>query len=132
MNIRFVDSDYYDSEIEKTGITKFGENVVILKRDSLCFRKFDGFIRSNGNGRGTKMSLMEVQYITDPDYDGHPNDFLILKVFGGRNGCGKWTDYFSDIRDLFRKFGDSGMEAWLVDLDNDVPDDVFYMTMCVR
>lgn len=132
MNIQFVESDCYVNEIEKTGKTKFNENVVILKKESRCFRKFDGFIRSNGNEHGTKMSLMDVQYMTDPDYDGHPADFLILKVFGGKNGCGKWIDYLSDIQCLFRKFGEAGLKAWMVDLDNDCADDVFYMTMCVR
>ena len=127
MNIEIL-----DGEIEKTGKTKFDENVVIFKEECDRFREFDGFIREYGNSFGTRMRLMEMQYITDPDWDGNKNDFLILKICGGKNGCGYWTEYFSDIRTLFQAFSNKYMKVWLVDIDNDCPDDVFYMTMCVR
>ena len=127
MNIEIL-----DGEVEKIGRTKFDENVVILSKDCGKFREFDAFIREYGNSFGTGMSLMEAQYITDPDLDGNRCDFLILKVCGGKNGCGHWTEYLSDIRTLFQAFDNRYTKSWLVDIDNDCPDDVFYMTMCVR
>ena len=58
----------------------------------------------------------------------HSGDVLV--VCGGRNGHGVWEDYFRDLSKFveeYRKIRD----IWLIELQNDVLDDVFYATFGV-
>ena len=60
---------------------------------------------------------------------------LVTELSGGLNSIrgGDWSKYFNDlseiIRALYRKYG---IEAWLIDMNNDVLDDVFYVKLGIR
>ena len=47
-------------------------------------------------------------------------EYLILRIFGGENGPGKWSKYLEDIKKIVSEF-----DGWVISLDNDVPDDVW-------
>ena len=48
-------------------------------------------------------------------------DHYIIKIYGGLNGPGKWKDYLLDMQKVLELFED----AWVIDLDVDVLDDVW-------
>lgn len=47
-------------------------------------------------------------------------EHLILRIFGGENGPGKWSKYLTDIKKIINEF-----DGWLISLNNDVLDDVW-------
>ena len=49
----------------------------------------------------------------------------INRMHGGLNGPGKWTDYFHVIADFTDEISKS-YHVWLIKLENDCLDDVFY------
>ena len=121
-------------DIKEYKAVKFNEYVAVFKHDSPCFREFDAFVQSNTNFLDSRIGLMDVQYVVDsPEKceDDPPANYLILKLWGGKNGPGKWTEYLDDIHTLFVNLSKK-YETWLVDIDNDCADDIFYVTLCVR
>ena len=50
------------------------------------------------------------------------------KIYGGLNGNGNWVDYLVDIENIFKNLKD----GWLIDIDNDVPDDVWVLRLGFR
>ena len=50
------------------------------------------------------------------------------RIYGGLNGNGNWVDYLVDIENIFKKLKDS----WLIDIDNDAPDDVWVLRLGFR
>ena len=50
------------------------------------------------------------------------------KICGGLNGNGNWVDYLVDIENIFKELKDS----WLINIDNDVPDDVWVLNLGFR
>ena len=49
----------------------------------------------------------------------------VFRMHGGLNGPGKWTDYFHVIADFTDEISKS-YHVWLIKLENDCLDDVFY------
>ena len=47
-------------------------------------------------------------------------EYLLIRIFGGENGPGKWAKYLTDIKKIVSEF-----DGWVISLDNDVPDDVW-------
>lgn len=47
-------------------------------------------------------------------------EHLIIRIFGGENGSGKWEKYLTDIKKIVSEF-----DGWVISLDNDVLDDVW-------
>lgn len=51
-----------------------------------------------------------------------------IRIYGGLNGNGNWVDYLVDIENIFKELKDS----WLINIDNDVPDDVWVLRLGFR
>lgn len=49
-----------------------------------------------------------------------------VTLCGGLNGFGEWKDYFTDLSKLFEELGKNGFDVWVIKLDNDCLDDIFY------
>lgn len=48
-------------------------------------------------------------------------------ICGGMNGCGEWNNYFNTLSNFVAVLKEYfGIDAWLIKLTNDCPDDVFY------
>ena len=58
--------------------------------------------------------------------------FYKVTVSGGKNGNGKWSEYFSSLSKFTDAVESNGMEIWLVKMYNDVVDDVFYATFGIK
>lgn len=55
----------------------------------------------------------------------------VLVICGGRNGNGEWEDYFRDLGRFVEEYRRNIRDIWLIELENDVLDDVFYATFGV-
>lgn len=55
-----------------------------------------------------------------------------ITLCGGLNGCGKWVDYFNDLARIFTKLEEFGYDVWVIKLDNDCLDDIFYCTVGIE
>ena len=64
-------------------------------------------------------SLEKVYFVPN---DVHPHYLISLNA--GRNGDGKWVDYLTNLRDMFAQLGQIFENIWLVNWQNDCPDDV--------
>ena len=53
-------------------------------------------------------------------------NYVVVEFYGGLNGLGKWTNYIDAISELIHII-DEKYNCWLVNLDNDCLDDVFYL-----
>lgn len=49
----------------------------------------------------------------------------LLDIHGGFNGNGEWEGYLEAFLDLFKEFRRKGIDAWVIDIVADPPDDVF-------
>ena len=77
-------------------------------------------------------SNLELEVINS-EMDGNNNDsFYKVTVSGGKNGNGKWAEYFSSLSKFTDAVESNGMEIWLVKMYNDVVDDVFYATFGIK
>ena len=52
-----------------------------------------------------------------------------ITLCGGLNGRGEWKDYFIDLSELFKELDKNDFDAWVIKLDNDCADDIFYCTI---
>ncbi len=142
---------YNEKDIEKTKKNKFDEKLHVFRKSSEFHRKFDDFIKNNTNFLDSRISLLEVQCVCDQwmyddrtgksvrrftkDDDGNydtKTEYLILWIAGGKNGPGVWHEYLEDLTLLFGNFSKSGYDAYLIDMDNDCADDIFYVTLAVK
>ena len=51
------------------------------------------------------------------------------KIYGGVNGNGTWSSYLEDIKKLLQSIV---QDVWLIDIENDVPDDVWTLRIGFR
>lgn len=49
-----------------------------------------------------------------------------ITLCGGLNGIGEWKNYFVDLGKIFEELDKNGFNVWVIKLDNDCPDDIFY------
>lgn len=68
---------------------------------------------------------------SEMDRNGY-DSFYKVTVSGGKNGNGKWVEYFSSLSKFTDAIESNGMEIWLVKMYNDVVDDVFYATFGIK
>jgi hypothetical protein len=86
-------------------------------------KELSEIIEKHRHGKTTKLSFGDFK----KDEDGT----WILKVYGGLNGWGEWTDYLEDITDLFDVLSEKYL-VWVVDLDVDCLDDTFELSIGVE
>ena len=49
-----------------------------------------------------------------------------ITLCGGLNGIGEWKNYFVDLAKIFEELDKNGFNVWVIKLDNDCLDDIFY------
>ena len=77
-------------------------------------------------------SNLELEVInSETDRNGY-DSFYKVTVSGGKNGNGKWAEYFSSLSKFTDAVESNGMEIWLVKMYNDAFDDVFYATFGIK
>ena len=52
----------------------------------------------------------------------------VVTLYGGLNGCGRLHNYLHDIQKIINQFDN----VWLVNWDNDCPDDVWVLKIGIR
>jgi len=61
-------------------------------------------------------------------------DYLIAEIYGGKNGGGKYSDYFKDLGVLCGSIEswEFVSKCWLLNFSNDLADDVFVVYLGIR
>lgn len=72
-----------------------------------------------------KISLDSVTKVIQMD----DSVWYSAKIYGGLNGNGTWSSYLEDIKKLFTSIV---QDVWLIDIENDVPDDVWTLRIGFR
>ena len=74
----------------------------------------------------TSSNIFATDYLVD-EYG-----TFILKLKGGLNGSGNWVTYLKDLSRTLEGLAINGFDAWLIKMDNDCIDDVFYCSIGVK
>lgn len=87
-----------------------------LGKNSLVFFSVERAVKLADSLAKAKLELDEV-------YEEEGEDCLFANLYGGLNGCGKWSDYLS----VLASFTESQCfsDCWILSIDNDALDDVF-------
>ena len=55
-----------------------------------------------------------------------------ITLRGGLNGNGKWSNYLTGIKTVFDTLSDNGFDVWVIDIENDCLDDIFYVKIGIE
>ena len=85
---------------------------------------------------GTKLDYIDenVNIYDEIGPDGEPTGdvYWSVTVGGGLNARGIWSNYFKSLSDLMVRMEAEFLDAWVITVDPDCPDDVFYVTIGIR
>lgn len=66
-----------------------------------------------------KIKSLNLEKVTPSKYE-DKGDHVIITIYGGFDGNGDWTTYLNQITTIIQT-----LDAWVIDLTNDCPDDVW-------
>ena len=85
---------------------------------------------------GTNLNYVDenVNIYDDIGADGKPTGevYWSVTVGGGLNGRGIWSNYFKALSDFMIRMEAEFEDAWVIEVNPDCPDDVFYVTIGIR
>lgn len=73
-----------------------------------------------------------INNIIDDPLNGVHKEFKIVKVYGGKNGNGKWSDYFLKLHYVTKQFDTESFNTWVVNWFVDAMDDVWTCLLAVE
>lgn len=56
------------------------------------------------------------------------NNHYVVTLYGGLNGYGRLHNYLNDVKEIINQFDN----VWLINWDNDCPDDVWVLKIGIR
>ena len=74
----------------------------------------------------------DVNIYEDVDPSGISSDYYSVKVRGGENGLGHWSNYLLALYQLLERLEATFQDAWIIAVDVDVPDDIFDVEIGIR
>ena len=81
---------------------------------------------------GCEWSNLKFDFVAKVEGSEH----LVIHLYGGKNGSGKWNEYLVDLLSIINKLTDESIgtfkNVWLISLKNDCADDVFDVYIGVR
>lgn len=104
-------------ELVKSGEKDYKEKWVPVSETSEIYKSVTKIISEN-------TSDITLRAVCKVKGYGH----YVCHVYGGLNGGGKWTNYFTDLKTIFEKLG----HAWLIDIENDCIDDLWSARFCFK
>ena len=79
------------------------------------------------NNEKTSLSANYTRILEDK------NSHVIVEISGGLNGNGKWEDYFEVLSKFCKVARENyGLKIWLIELNNDCLDDIFYAKLGIK
>ena len=123
-------------DIDEIRTSDKGEALVVFREDSNNYKSIAKVVDEQCKVDRSDIALLEVTArLSDRRRrdSGDDNDYYIITLSGGLNGNGDWKAYLEDIVALVRALEDAFVsECWLVGLDNDYSDDVFYIEIGMK
>lgn len=102
-------------ELVEFGKNNFHETWIPVPENDEAYKEAKKIISENNSG-------IKLRAMCSVEEGGH----YVCSVYGGLNGGGKWTNYFSDLKTIFEKL----RPAWLIEMENDCLDDLWSATFC--
>lgn len=62
----------------------------------------------------------------------HEEDYSVVTICGGFNGAYKWDIYLHQIGMIFSYLSSYYEYVWVIDLNNDCPNDVWHLRLGIR
>ncbi len=85
------------------------------------------------HGDFTNLVFANFELVDNSDEENEDGGrYFILTVDGGLNGRGKLLFYLEDVAKLVKKLMTRFTYVWLIDWNNDCPDDVFRLRLGLR
>ncbi len=97
---------------------------IIMEDNEKILNEIVGEIKPIINSVGSDKSKIAVLE-SEVDKDG----IKTITLCGGLNGHGEWKNYFTDLSRIFEELENNGFNVWVIKLDNDCLDDIFYCTI---
>lgn len=72
-----------------------------------------------------KIDSLNLENVVPSKYE-DKGDHAIITIYGGFNGNGNWITYLTQIAIIIQ-----ALNAWVIDLTNDCPDDVWTLRIGV-
>ena len=72
-----------------------------------------------------KIDSLNLENVVPSKYE-DKGDHAIITIYGGFNGNGSWITYLTQIAIIIQ-----ALDAWVIDLTNDCPDDVWTLRIGV-
>lgn len=73
-----------------------------------------------------KYSKMDVLGESQPEIAYKGSEFRLM-ICGGRNGDSDWIAYMKEIVEVLERLKELFDDIWVIELDNDCLDDIFYL-----
>lgn len=73
-----------------------------------------------------KEMYKETSKITLLESEVDEYETMTITLCGGLNGSGEWNNYFNDLARIFEELKEKGFDVWVINLENDCLDDIFY------
>ncbi|MCQ2300356.1 MAG: hypothetical protein MJZ81_09565 [Bacteroidales bacterium] len=124
-------TDGFDKEWSDVLAEKYGEKPwKVLKEDDPESVRIDGFVKKIASEMDGK-DQPSTMFVSDA------GNHLVVGIAGGMNGPGLWQDYLKTATMLFDAFDtegrqEGGRSAWLIQIENDCADDVYYLVIGIR
>ena len=115
-------------EIAMDGKRLFGENWIEEKDKNIVNAIKERFTKSCG----LKFDYVAKNKVSDKKDVFNSEPYHIVRCCGGKNGNGKWTEYFSQFSNIFNSLSEICKDVWLIDIENDSLDDVFDLFIGLR
>ena len=87
--------------------------------------KIISIIERYKNDERIKASILDDSFNNEADY-------ITFEFCGGLNGNGVWSNYFKALSEICADIKSEFENVWVVSLENDCIDDIFYCTLGVR
>lgn len=99
---------------------EYGEKWRKISDTSKTYKDFDKVVKKARSTK-SKIDLIDMAKVEGTDR-------YIAVLCGGLNGPGNWIDYFNGLEKLLKAY--TG-KAWVVDIENDCADDIFYVRLAI-
>jgi hypothetical protein len=104
-----------------------------LDEDEIKVNTLIGIVQSALNNQlGLANSNVELYTQEEVGIYDDPFEYYSINFCGGLNGLGMWSSYFETLSGMMAELEEIFEDAWVIALDVDCSDDIFYLTLGIK
>lgn len=110
-----------------------GTDLQDLDTDEIKVNTLIGILQSTlYNQLGLDSSNIQLYTQKEVGIYDDPFEYYSINFYGGLNGPGMWSSYFETLSGMMAELEQIFEDAWVIALDVDCSDDVFYLTLGIK